>query len=104
MCLLSQQTLSNIESGYREPTDGQVGRQGLQNVDMIDISVHAIRSEARRQGVSLGGLDKHGVNALWDELARLGPDTIAAMYYMGAPEWAADRVINRVLREVTNGR
>jgi len=24
MCLLSQQTLSNIESGYREPTDGQL--------------------------------------------------------------------------------
>jgi len=83
---------------------GAVGRQGLRDMEMIDISCCAIRSEARRQGVSLIGLDKHGVNALWDELARLGPDTIAAMYYMGAPAWAAGRVINRVLREATDGR
>jgi len=78
---------------------------GMTDKKMIDISVHAIRSEARRQGIDLSDQDRHGINALWDNIWRTDPETVAGQYYMGAPEWAADVVIKRVLEgEVTDER
>jgi len=44
MCLLSQQTLSNIESGYREPTDGQLSniKTALRWGDAIDVALDGL--------------------------------------------------------------
>jgi len=56
MCPLSQQTLSNIESGYREPTDGQLAdiRTALHWGLEIDIALDGLEAAINSREASDG--------------------------------------------------
>jgi len=49
MCPLSQQILSNIESGYREPTDSQLSdiKTALRWGDAIDVALDGLDAAIR---------------------------------------------------------
>lgn len=72
----------------------------MKATERIEITARAIRSQARHMGVTLKTTEH--VYAVWDELARQSPETIAGQLYYNVPNtWTSRRVARLALTRLT---
>ncbi len=66
----------------------------------LETAARAIRGEARSRGFKRL-VNREQAYAMWDEISRTKPKTVAAAVYRDATSWHIDRVLAMALKSVS---